>query len=383
MAVTPLHTDIYPPARSVAPKVSDHFRRHVEEARRRGLTPIAPPPAVPVVETIIDAAFWASLRREEGYVPTISIAYLPPEGDAHPLLFEAPLPLTPTILSKLAPVVARPGIHLGAWHRHEQLVIWGTTRNIPQFCFVVEVIEPGLIVLKHAREERSGKYVNVAVLEGDQSKVIDEGATGTPDCPTLLKSLLGLDAPFSRLASTNILIQLAVSMRAHGRGGSLLIVPASHDDWRESLVRPIVYAVAPPFKELATLIGARPDGTKPQLQAALRESIDAVASLTAVDGATILTDAFELVAFGAKITPRVGSTLVPDVTLTEPVEGYVPSLLTPPQLGGTRHLSAAQFVFDQRDAIALVASQDRRFTIFSWSPSAGHVHAHRIEALLL
>jgi hypothetical protein len=46
-------------------------------------------------------------------------------------------------------------------------------------------------------------------------------------------------------------------------------------------------------------------------------------------------------------------------------------------------LSAAQFVFDQRDASALVASQDGRFTIFQWSPCDEMVHAHRVEALLL
>jgi hypothetical protein len=380
---TSVRTDIYPPARSVAPRVRDHFARHVEIGRQKGLKPLAAAPETQVVEAVIDAAFWASLRREEGYVPTISLAYLPPDDDPHPLLFEQPLPLTPGILAKLAPVVERPGIHLGVWQRNGALVIWGTTRSIPQYCFVVEVVEPGLIVLKHAREERSGKYVNVAVLEGDQCKVIDEGATGTPDCPLLLKSLLGVETPFAWAGSANILIQLAVAMRAHGRGGSLLVVPASHDQWRESLVRPIGYAVVPPFKELATLIAEAPDGTKPQLQSALRESIDAVAGLTAVDGATVMTDTFELLAFGAKITPRTGSTLVPEVTVTEPVEGDTPAVLTPPQLGGTRHLSAAQFVHDQRDAVALVASQDRRFTIFTWSPCAGGVHAHRVDTLLL
>ena len=55
----------------------------------------------------------------------------------------------------------------------------------------------------------------------------------------------------------------------------------------------------------------------------------------------------------------------------------------PTQLGGTRHLSAAQFVHDQRDAVALVASQDGRFTVFAWSPCEDMVHAHRVEALLL
>ena len=69
--------------------------------------------------------------------------------------------------------------------------------------------------------------------------------------------------------------------------------------------------------------------------------------------------------------------------MTEPVEGSSTSFSTPTELGGTRHLSAAQFVHDQRDATALVASQDGRFTIFKWSPYHDLVHAHRVEALLL
>lgn len=80
---------------------------------------------------------------------------------------------------------------------------------------------------------------------------------------------------------------------------------------------------------------------------------------------------------------RRGADPVEKVTVTEPIEGGRPVVLTPSQLGGTRHLSAAQFVHDQRDAIALVASQDRRFTVFAWSPCEETVHAHRVETLLL
>jgi hypothetical protein len=69
--------------------------------------------------------------------------------------------------------------------------------------------------------------------------------------------------------------------------------------------------------------------------------------------------------------------------MTEPVEGGTRATLSTSQLGGTRHLSAAQFVHDQRNAIALVASQDRRFTVFAWSPCEEGVHAHRVEVLLL
>ena len=55
----------------------------------------------------------------------------------------------------------------------------------------------------------------------------------------------------------------------------------------------------------------------------------------------------------------------------------------PTRLGGTRHLAAAQFVQDQQSALALVASQDGRFTVFAWSPCEAMVHAHRVETLLL
>jgi hypothetical protein len=57
--------------------------------------------------------------------------------------------------------------------------------------------------------------------------------------------------------------------------------------------------------------------------------------------------------------------------------------MEPSQLGNTRHLSAAQFVNDQHDSVALVASQDGRFTVFGWSTSRRTVLAHRLESLLL
>ncbi len=375
---------MYPAARIVAPAVHAHFARHHESARARQIEPLAPVPEPGTIEAIIDAVFWASLRREEGYLPRISVAYLPPELDPDRLTFEQSLPLHPRALAKVAPIVERAGIHLGVWQQHGELRVWGTTRTIPTFCLVVEVVEPGLLVVKHHRGEKSGKYVNVAVLEGDRIKVVDEGASSLPDCPELLNSLLGFDSPASWIDSVNVLVQLAVSMRAHGRGGLLLVVPTGSDAWRESIAAPIPYLVSPPFPQLAMLMRESGAGRQAHFwQETLRETVDAVAGLTAVDGATVINEAYELLAFGAKIVRRRGFSPVDQVTVTEPVEGGAPAVLTPDELGGTRHLSAAQFVHDQRDAIALVASQDRRFTVFAWSPCENHVHAHRVDVLLL
>jgi hypothetical protein len=377
-----VNADSYPAARLAAPKVHAYFAQHL--ATTPPAARLATVPGEGVIREVIDAAFWASLRREEGYEPKISLAYLPPEQDDQPLIFERPLPLHPGTLAKLAPIVERAGIHLGVWHVDGELRVWGTTQNIPVMCFVLEVVEPGLLVVKHHRGAQAGKYVNVAVLEGDHVKLVDESATRLPDCPDLLTSLLGFHTTKSWVGSVNVLVQLAVAMRAHGRGGSLLIVPAGGDEWRDSIVHPITYAVSPPFVALSKIIKEASGPDQPRhWHDSFKEAIDAVAGLTAVDGAAVMADNHELLAFGAKITRRRGAPLVEHVTLTEPIEGGRAQVVTPADLGGTRHLSAAQFIHDQRGAVALVASQDRRFTVFAWSPREGSVHAHRVESLLL
>ncbi|MGH9971295.1 MAG: putative sensor domain DACNV-containing protein [Pyrinomonadaceae bacterium] len=377
----------YPAAHAVAITTQEYFARHLESARQQGVQELAPEPDANAIEAIIDAAFWASLRREEGYSPKISLAFLAPEHSRQPLTFERRLPLTPSVLSRLAPAVERPGIHLGVWrgnHGSDELSVWGTTRAIPRLCFVLEVIEPGLLVVKYRRGQETGKYVNVVVLKGDEIKEVDEQGTNLPDCPQLITALLSFGQPGSTGESVNVLVQLAASMRAHGRGGSLLVVPKGSTAWRESILQHVPYSVAPPYSELADLMRrAAAEKGQPTWQEALIDAVDAIAGLTAVDGAALINDQYELLAFGAKIGRRDGGGRVEHVILTEPIVGGTPSIVQPLELGGTRHLSAAQFVQDQRDAIALVASQDGRFTVFAWSPCEELVHAHRVETLLL
>jgi hypothetical protein len=341
-------------------------------------------PDAAAIETMVDAAFWASLRREESYIPKISLAYLTPDQTDHPLIFEHSLPLDAAGLVRLAPAVERPGIHLGVSRNDGDLLVWGAAQTIPPLCLVIEVAAPGLLVVKHHRGEETAKYLNVAVLEGDQIKIVDEQAPSLPDCPALLASLVGFESPALPSRSSNVLVQLAVSMRAHRRGGSLLVVPAVSEAWLDSIVQPIHYAVAPAFGQLAELTRETPQGDRKRLwQEAIANVVESIAGLTAVDGATVMTTGYEILAFGVKIARRKGSAQVEQVTMTEPIRGGTASLVHPTQLGGTRHLSAAQFVHDQRDAVALVASQDGRFTVFAWSACEAMVHAHRVEALLL
>jgi hypothetical protein len=346
----------------------------------------APQPSVAIMEEIIGAGFWASLLQEEGHSPEISLAYVPPEQCDQPLTFGAWLPLAPDVLAHLSPAVKRPGIHIGVWGDggSGNLRLWGTTRSLPPWCLVLEVVRPGLVVLKYVRAAPGLKYANVAVLEGSEVKFIEQqDADLTADVPALA-SLFTYYASAGHREADTVLVRLATSMRTHRCGGTLLVVPTDGGAWRESIVQPFTYAVHPPYAALGNLAAAcdrDPSTAAPRDE--LRAGIDALAGLTAVDGATVITDCFDLLAFGVKIRPREGVPYIDQLLLAEPVEGYRDSVIHPAQLGGTRHLSAAQFVHDQRDASALVASVDGRFTVFAWSEAQGLVHAHRLEALLM
>src|SRR5262245_59426839 len=93
----------YPAARVVAERI------HSRIVQQPGYTST---PGDALIEEVISAAFWASLRREEGRTLTVSITLIPPEQVYRPLLFSNLLSLDPDVLVRLAPAVERPGIHL-------------------------------------------------------------------------------------------------------------------------------------------------------------------------------------------------------------------------------------------------------------------------------
>ena len=85
-------------------------------------------------------------------------------------------------------------------------------------------------------------------------------------------------------------------------------------------------------------------GDKPsrRWEDALGRAVDGIAGLTAVDGATLITADYELLAFGAKIVRRKGSPQVAQVIVTEPIEGGSPVIAEAgpvrrhaPLIGGT------------------------------------------------
>src|SRR6266566_1892587 len=153
----------YPAARVVAKRLEERIAVS-KTAYKNGTD--APKPDAASIEEIITTAFWASLLREEGHSPRISIAFVPPEQSIRPLKFSPPVRLDATQLSRIAPAVEKPGIHIGVWPYEGDLYAWGVTRTVPMWCFILEVIRPGLLVVKFRRDDPSVKFANVAVLDG-------------------------------------------------------------------------------------------------------------------------------------------------------------------------------------------------------------------------
>lgn len=142
---------VYVPVRGAAPTMFDRLSRlhaDLSDDRQSGRAPLPQPR---VIEVLVGTAFWASLRREEGFWPTISLAWVPPDGAGNAMVFAQPVPFEPGALTRLAPALERPGIHLGVWGDGEEPSVWGATRSLPELCLVVETVEPGLVVVKYNR----------------------------------------------------------------------------------------------------------------------------------------------------------------------------------------------------------------------------------------
>src|SRR5262249_20875306 len=151
----------YPARRAVAERVRECFARHLELAALGPVHAAAPLPDTDAIEALIDTAFWTSLRREEGYVPVISIAFLSADAPPSALLLERQLAFSPAVLAKVARAVERPGIHLGVAVRDGSLSVWGATRHLPAYCLVLEVAGPGLLVVKQYRGGDHTKFANI------------------------------------------------------------------------------------------------------------------------------------------------------------------------------------------------------------------------------
>lgn len=329
-------------------------------------------PSVEHFHSLIEAAFWASLQRIEGRHHRFSIAVCPKTSVDEPFIFKKEREFDSETLAKLSPALDAERTLIGVWPEDEdKLSVWGFLAADPRERLFVRVFDAGQIVVGFGLGGRTEYASFSAVVRGSRFDFIERGID--PLLNTLSRAVRARDSG-SKLDSAQLFYDfrsIARQMRSHAHGGILLIVPAEVN--LQGSAKFDGYAIDPygrpgtEYSEYQRELFERPREPKWGTHA-----LKSFGQLTAIDGATIVTYDLTVLAFGAKILSKEklpGNVLV---LVSEPFKEDKSRPIPVSELGwGMRHSSAAQFVFDQRKAVAIVASQDGELSIFEWNDDCG------------
>ena len=335
---------------------------------------------------LIEGAFWASLRTSEGRPTHFSATLVRRHSDRAAMAFADAIPFEEEHIAKLTPALPAGGTMLvsiagGGFE------IWGFgRRQMDGWTVSLDVSEAGVIRVG------AGPYQPFAVLDGRLDPIISATRIRLPH---YLQGKLKKTSPTNDIIETQAvwhesiaLGDLARVILAEGHGDTLLIVSDDSGSWQASL-DPFAYRLAKPDTTIHDGIRQQLRTTQARVQAMgeiskldiadetknlLLKSLPAApwdivnivrptASLAAVDGAVVITQDLRVLGFGAKIAAGNVAT----VNIFLPLQSGQDIVPTPVErCGGTRHQSAARFVNANRDAVAVVISQDRHLSVFNW-----------------
>ncbi len=346
------------------------------------------------LEKFVQTALWASLIQEEGRFHSFNLNVVAPDTCLDPFRFDVPVPFDTRSVVKLSPAFSNQNDFLGVWPSEKgELEIWGFSniKRSNRAELLCETVGPGEILISFKEIGIQHFFIFVTGVETrfvNRSKFLDwvvPGYIGTRNSLRLPLSALMVGVDYRTVAT---------EMRRHQHGGTLLIVPsATASDWRSSIRQPIPQvgtgyglvqrnllarkAVMDSQDNFELHDKLRLSIRNPELDAAVttaEKSLRVIANLTAMDGATVISKDFDILCFGAKIEAK---SKPENVTMFTPFEGDDPSPTTLSRVGGTRHQSAVQFVYEQRDAMAIVVSQDGMISIMRWDVDSELVHVIR------
>lgn len=397
-------------------------------ALRRGALP---PPAL--FERLLSVAYQASLLQEEdrpvsfrlfvGNGDNLPAEAGPPDG-LQVLRFADPRPYNEHEIRRLAPAVKYHRSLIGVRSTGgDDFQIWGVLQSgprwmqsarggrglpspVPKDVVVVRVSGPGLIAV-------SVGDVTIAELRGGR---LQGGPIDTFEAEWLAarfahvraefaadheRSMAGkgvpLDHGVARKISQQMFKRVISILREAHHGGTLLMVPQENavsllgeggslrlkyafaDGESRRRHRVLVRAIMRELAVAASEADPRPEragwsfyagSSRPSivlLDEAILEISQLFGALADVDGAVVLTDRFELLGFGAEITGRLPEIVsvrhALDLEATFYDEVSIDSV-------GTRHRSAYRFCAQERDALAIVVSQDGAVQFVAWHQGA-------------
>lgn len=331
---------------------------------------------------IINVAYWASFATEEGNSVTASLILNPVKNTTDTFRFDIPLDLTVKTLVKLCPALENPKSDIGLWPAEDgELKIWGFTSAPYESIkpdFWVQILGPGRILILY-----SGR--SIAAVTGNTAVFLDHKIVMQAMMPKIAAQAKADDIQIVNLLRYNAIMKIVQQMRAHGRGGTILIVPESQN-WSQSIKAPIKYTGGANFLDAES--GQLPvqrenDESIDQVTKLIDElnlphqkdwldswqkiqqQCNRIARLTAVDGALVMNFDRYVYCFGAKIRAlnvEATSSAMQQLNPFESESGIEGKFTS---LSGTRHQSAAQFAYDQPGSIAIAASVDGNVTFFT------------------
>jgi len=361
-------------------------------AARADAVPAEIIPSAEDLALMADAALWATTQPDEGRYPRFTLLFSPPELCRGAITIPE-VPLTPANVARLAPAL-KTGITQIGVRRAESgpLTIWGlfaghTTsvevsgtepgRVVVRLLYNLAVVQRNTVHLLVRRDQEAGLH---GLGRGHIAAILGESAATTQE--RARRTVAGV-----------LLLMIVDVIREQRHGGTLLVMPHSKHPSRRWLDSGRATRLHPGLRpHLGRLLAALPAGKDPweampevpdlynylvgrpdRVDSKLIGATTAVGVLAAVDGALVLTQSLRLVTFGATIRePQPPLTTAkldwivrrPILDYSQPKQqGVVAKIET---LGGTRRQSAARFVANNYDTIALTASHDGPLSLAAW-----------------
>jgi hypothetical protein len=355
----------------------EETRAKYNESLQTGQNPYEPNciPSVTQLECLIETAFWASLRREEDRALKFHLTFEAPPLEYVLALAIDPIPFDTHHLVKLAPASADCRIGVAVSTQSQELEIVELSRYIGS-PVQIKVLDPGQLIV-------SFWATNIAFIDGDETALIKDALLSRN---LLIWRIFRSADSVSLFSARDIRVQtvldIARRMREIAHGGTLIIVPKREDLTRS--VKSISYSASEQnevpnaylrfYRESERDLKVdsesqeRADELKIWKRAIKDDVSNFIAQLTAVDGATLITSEFDVIAFGVKLKSATESNPSHAIKI-DPLdhEQWMRLVSFDNDLGGTRHTSAARFVYDYRSALAIVVSQDRDVTAYVWN----------------
>jgi hypothetical protein len=359
----------------------EKYEAAVKQASWTGIE--KPPLDIEKFGCVIEQTFWASLTQEEGRFHNFSIQIEEPKIHLSGIPAAAPYCFATHIsfekLSKLSPALENTGNSFRVWFDEiNQPYIHGFDSD-GSSNLVIKSFSAGELLFCFPFPN-----VSKAILTGSRIEFIKNFK--------VFSDFFGQDKP----KYESLLKRIANSMRNHGHGGTLLIVNQGSetnelDEYefpvgeniclKDSIDNPNApptaykalgcelqrHHFAPENPETLSIDELNKIISDPKYDQEVyvkNRIVNLLSQLTAIDGATIINSDFEVLGFGAKITVQEKTN---EIEVTEPFENSEYESKNLPELGGTRHQSAARFVFNQKEnALAIVASQDGKISVMYW-----------------